>query len=275
MVGQLISSYRISVKRACSVCQQSRAGWYQRPNVKLLDLPLKKRMHEIASVRVRYGFWRIYVLIRRDGWQVNHKRLYRLYKEEGLNLRCRRPRRRKAAAHRSERPILTMPNQTWSMDFVADALFDGRRFRALTLVVNFSRECLGIVVDQSLKGEHVVSLLSEVVQQRGRPARIQTDNGPEFVSLALDRWAYDNGVTLDFSRPGKPTDNAFIESFNGSLRDECLDTSWFMSLDDARDKVETWRQDYNHFRPHSSIGDLPPALFASQFAVPNRADFPV
>ena len=139
MVGQLISSYRISVKRACSVCQQSRAGWYQRPNVKLLDLPLKKRMHEIASVRVRYGFWRIYVLIRRDGWQVNHKRLYRLYKEEGLNLRCRRPRRRKAAAHRSERPILTMPNQTWSMDFVADALFDGRRFRALTLVDNFSR----------------------------------------------------------------------------------------------------------------------------------------
>ena len=161
------------------------------------------------------------------------------------------------------------------MDFVADALFDGRRFRALTLVDNFSRECLGIVVDQSLKGEHVVNLLSEVVQQRGRPARIQTDNGPEFVSLALDRWAYDNGVTLDFSRPGKPTDNAFIESFNGSLRDECLDTSWFMSLDDARDKVETWRQDYNHFRPHSSIGDLPPALFASQFAVPNRADFPV
>ena len=161
------------------------------------------------------------------------------------------------------------------MDFVADALFDGRRFRGLTLVDNFSRECLGIVVDQSLRGEHVVSLLSEVVQQRGRPARIQTDNGPEFASLALDRWAYDNGVTLDFSRPGKPTDNAFIESFNGSLRDECLNTSWFMSLDDARDKIETWRQDYNHFRPHSSIGDLPPALFVRQFAIRNYADFPV
>ena len=116
-----------------------------------------------------------------------------------MNLRCRRPRRRKAAAHRSERPVLTMPNQTWSMDFVADALFDGRRFRALILVDNFSCECLGIVVDQSLRGEHVVSLLSEVVQQRGRPARIQTDNGPEFVSLAMDRWAYDNGATLDFS----------------------------------------------------------------------------
>ncbi len=264
MVGHLISSYRVSVKRACSVCQQSRGGWYQRAKEKPLDTPLKKRMHEIASTRVRYGFWRIYVLIRRDGWQVNHKRIYRLYREEGLNLRSKRPRRRRAAAHRTERPILTMPNQAWSMDFVADALFDGRKFRALTLVDNFSRECLGIMVDQSLKGDHVVALLNEVVRRRGRPVRIQADNGPEFVSLSLDRWAYENGVTLDFSRPGKPTDNAFIESFNGSLRDECLDTSWFMSLDDARNKIETWRQDYNHFRPHSSLGDIPPALFARQ-----------
>ena len=125
---------------------------------------------------MRYGFWRIYVLIRRDGWQVNHKRVYRLYKEEGLNLRCRRPRRRKAAAHRTERPILTMINQAWSMDFVADALFDGRKFRALALVDNFSRECLGILVDQSLKADHVVGLLSEVVRQRGQPIRIQADN---------------------------------------------------------------------------------------------------
>jgi putative transposase len=264
LVGHLISSYRISVKRACCVCQQSRAGWYQQAKEKLLDPPLKKRMHEIASTRVRYGFWRIFVLIRREGWRVNHKRVYRLYKEEGLNLRSKRPRRRKAAAHRTERPILTMPNQAWSMDFVADALFDGRRFLALTLVDNFSRECLGIQVDQNLKAEHVVGLLSEVVRQRGRPTRIQADNGPEFVSLALDRWAYENGITLDFSRPGKPTDNAFIESFNGSLRDECLNTSWFMSLPDARDKIESWRQDYNHFRPHSSLGDVAPALFMRQ-----------
>lgn len=232
----------------------------------MLDAPLKARMHEIASTHVRYGFWRIFILIRRDGWRVNHKRVYRLYKEEGLNLRSKRPHRRRAAAHRLERPTLTAPNQSWSMDFVSDALFDGRRFRALTLVDNFTRECLAIEAGQSLTGADVVAILQRVSMTREQlPQRIQADNGPEFVSLALDKWAYDNNVTLDFSRPGKPTDNPFIESFNGSLRDECLNTSWFMSLADACQKLESWRKDYNYFRPHSSLADTAPAVFAGQF----------
>jgi putative transposase len=226
-------------------------------------------MHEIASTRVRYGFWRIFVLISRDGWVVNYKRIYRLYKEEGLNLRTKRPRRRKAAAHRLDRPLLTGPNQSWSMDFVSDALFNGHKFRALTVVDNHTRECLAIEAASTLTGSDVVQALHRIAQRRGAlPVRIQADNGPEFISLALDKWAYEQGVTLDFSRPGKPTDNAFIESFNGSLRDECLNTNWFMSLSDARQKLENWRQDYNNFRPHSALGDTAPALFARQFLLP-------
>ena len=231
-----------------------------------MDEPLKARMREIASTRVRFGFWRIYVLMRREGWKVNHKRIYRLYKAEGLNLRTKRPRRRKAAANRMDRIELTAPNQSWSMDFVSDALFDGKKFRALTVVDNFTRECLAIEVGQSLTGEDVVRVLTKIREERGaHPIRTQADNGPEFISLALDKWAYESGVTLDFSRPGKPTDNPFIESFNGSFRDECLNTNWFMSLEDARKKIETWRQDYNHFRPHSSLDDAAPALFATKF----------
>lgn len=152
------------------------------------------------------------------------------------------------------------------MDFVSDALFNGRKFRALAVVDNHTRECLAIEVAQSLTGDDVVRVLTNIAKDRHQyPLRARADNGPEFISLALDKWAYENGVTLDFSRPGKPTDNPFIESFNGSLRDECLNTNWFMSLEDAQEKIETWRQDYNHFRPHSSLADMPPVLFAKQF----------
>lgn len=222
-------------------------------------------------MRIRYGMRRIYVLLRREGWKVNHKRVHRLYTLSGLNLRSKRPRRRKAAATRLERPQLTQPNQSWSMDFVSDALFDGRRFRGLTIVDNFTRECLAIEVDQHLRGEDVVATLDRLVLLRGSPKRVQTDNGPEFISLVLDRWAYEHQVTMDYSRPGKPTDNPFIESFNGSFRDECLNAHWFLSLNDAKEKIENWRMDYNHFRPHSSIGDTAPALFADQFRATQNA----
>jgi putative transposase len=151
------------------------------------------------------------------------------------------------------------------MDFVADNLFNGRRIRALTVVDNLSRECLAIQVDQSIKGQDVVTVMERLRLFKDRcPERIQVDNGSEFVSKEFDRWAYENGVTLDFSRPGKPTDNALIESFNGSFRDECLNTSWFLSVDDARKKIEAWRRDYNSFRPHTSLGDLTPDLFREQ-----------
>jgi putative transposase len=169
-----------------------------------------------------------------------------------------------------ERLQLNAPNQVWSMDFVSDALFNGKKFRALTVADNHTRECLAIEVGQSLTGDDVAMVLTEIAQGRELPSRIQADNGPEFISISLDKWAYDHGVTMDFSRPGKPTDNPFIESFNGSLRDECLNVHWFMSLEDARQKIETWRQDYNNFRPHSALSDTAPALFARQFtASPN------
>lgn len=217
-------------------------------------------------VRVRYGFWRVYTLLRREGWVVNHKRVYRLYKEEGLNLRSKRPRRSRAGAHRLPRVDAGRPHESWSMDFVADALFDGRRFRALTVVDNFSRKCLAIYADQSIKGADVTEIVSQISSLAGRtPDRIQVDNGSEFISKALDRWAYDNEVTLDFSRPGKPTDNPYIESFNGSFRDECLNLHWFLSLDDAREKIEAWRREYNSFRPHSSLDGLTPDEYTDQY----------
>lgn len=175
LVGHVMAAYRVSVRRACAVVKQWRPGWYYQPKEKG-DGPLLKRIEEIASVRVRYGFWRIFVLLRREGWQVNHKRVYRLYRQAGLNLRSKRPRRRKAAAHRLERSLLTAPNQSWSMDFVADALFDGRKLRALTVVDNFTRESLAIRVDQSLKSEDVVAVVDQLRRERGTPQRIQTDN---------------------------------------------------------------------------------------------------
>jgi len=208
---------------------------------------------------MRYGYLRITVLLKRQGWQVSHKKVYRIYCEEGLHLRSKRPRRRVAAAHRLERPELTGIDQCWSMDFVSDNLFNGGRIRALTVVDNYSRECMLIRVEHSIKGEDVVALLSHLQQGHDRcPGRIQVDNGSEFISKALDKWAYENKVTLDFSRPGKPTDNPYIESFNGSFRDECLNSHWFLSLEDAREKIEQWREEYNSFRPHSSLGNMTP-----------------
>ena len=163
------------------------------------------------------------------------------------------------------RPPVEYPNACWSMDFVCDSLFNGRRFRVLTIVDNYSRECLAIEAGQSIKGQDVVAVMERLVQERDVPERIQCDNGSEFISKALDKWAYENGVTMDFSRPGKPMDNAMIESFNGSFRDECLNVNWFLSIEDAKEKIELWRRDYNEFRPHSSLGDLTPQQFAEQF----------
>lgn len=222
-------------------------------------------MKEIAMIRVRYGFWRVFTLLRREGFKDNHKRVYRLYKQEGLNLRSKRHRRSRAGAHRMERHHVDNVNQCWSMDFVSDQLFDGKRFRALTIVDNYSRKCPAIEVGQSLKGIDVVNVMNRIKNLYDQvPARIQVDNGSEFISKDFDKWAYENNVTLDYSRPGKPTDNAFIESFNGSLRDECLNTNWFLSLQDARDKIELWRRDYNEFRPHSSLQGLTPDQVESE-----------
>jgi len=259
----LRQAYQISERRACTVVMLHRSTYRRKPKVKG-DTALRNRIKDIAKTRVRYGYKRIYVLLRREGWFVNHKRVHRIYKEEHLSLRIKRPRRRVSAAQRMERPQISKIDQCWSMDFVADQLFNGRRIRALTIVDNFSRECVGIEVAFSLKGEDVVLALDKINCLASRiPKRIQVDNGSEFISKALDKWAYENGVTLDFSRPGKPTDNALIESFNGSLRDECLNANWFLSMEDAKEKIEAWRCDYNDFRPHSSLDNLTPNKFAA------------
>jgi putative transposase len=259
--------YRVSERRGCKAMRFDRSTHRYQP-IRDEQVPLRKRMREIALVRVRYGYRRIHVLLRREGWAVNHKRVQRLYREEGLNLRNKRPRRHVTAARRLERQGPTSANEVWAMDFVSDALFDGKRFRALTVVDAYTRECLAIEVDQGLKGDAVVGVMERLAYQRGTPpAKIRVDNGPEFISRVLDHWAYQHKVVLDFSRPGKPTDNALVESFNGRLRDECLNTHWFLSLADARAKIEAWRRDYNECRPHTSLGHRTPAEFASSAGV--------
>ena len=219
-------------------------------------------MKELAATRVGYGYRRLHILLRREGWAVNHKRVYRLYREENLGLRTKTPRRRVSCRRRMDRPEATRINDCWAMDFMTDELFDGRRIRLLTIVDHFTRESLGIVVGQRLRGSDVADALNRIGFDRPWPKTIRVDNGPEFTSKILDQWAYASKVTLDFSRPGKPTDNAFIESFNGRIRAECLNENWFLSIDDARQKIEAWRQDYNNHRPHSALGNLAPGEFA-------------
>ncbi|MGI8855127.1 MAG: IS3 family transposase [Thermomicrobiales bacterium] len=188
--------------------------------------PLRQRIRELAAVRVRYGYRRIHILLRREGWKVNAKRVYRLYREEGLSLRLKRSKKRVSVPQVAPPPA-TRPNERWSIDFLKDSLADGRAFRVFTIVDNLSRASPVIVADFSIKGERVVAVLDRLKARVGLPKRLAADNGPEFISKTLDAWAYRNGVTLEFSPPGKPTDNAFVESFNGHFRAECLDQHWF------------------------------------------------
>jgi putative transposase len=238
------------------------ASTYRYTSTKRDESALKLRIKEITNTRVHYGYRRVHVLLRREGHRDNVKRVYRLYREEGLSLRLKRPRRNKAAKLRQPKQLAFAINEIWSMDFVADALFDGRKLRMLTVVDCYTRECLAIDVGQSLKGEDVVDSLNRICAQRGLPKTIKTDNGSEFISKAMDKWAYERGVEIDFSRPGKPTDNARVESFNGRLRQECLNTHWFLTLADAKAKIAAWRIDYNEARPHSALDWATPAEFA-------------
>ena len=178
-----------------------------------------------------------------------------------MNLR-NKSKRKKVSCIRLPREDVTFRNECWAMDFVSDSLYNGKRFRALTIIDIFTRECLKIYANRSVKGEDVANELERIATRRGYPKKIRVDNGPEFISKVLDAWAYNNEVKLDFSRPGKPTDNAFIESFNGSLRDECLNTNWFLSIEDVRCKLDIWQKDYNEYRPHSSLGNLTPTEYA-------------
>ena len=254
-------AYKVSERRACRVLKIWRLA--HRYVSKAKDQAfIIKRIREIATIRVRYGYRRVHILLRRDGWKINHKRVYRLYRQEGLQMRLKPPRRRVSVKVRKEPMLASKKNQFWSMDFVTDELFNGRRIRILTIVDNFTRESLCVSANFQYKGVNIAQALDRVIEERGRPEIIKVDNGPEFISKEVDLWAYTNKVKLDFSRPGKPTDNAFIESFNGRFRQECLNQHWFLSLEDAKCKLKSWREDYNKNRPHSSLGNQTPEEFA-------------
>ena len=215
----------------------------------------------MAAERKRFGSPRLHIMLKREKLVINHKRTERIYREEGLSLR-RKLRRKGAAGLRVIMPSPLRLNQRWSMDFVSDRIVTGRRFRALAIIDDFSRECPAIEVDTSLGGTRVVTVLEKLSETRGLPEVITMDNGPEFTGRAMDEWAYRRGVKLNFIRPGKPIENAYAESFNGRLRDECLNTNWFMNLKHARAVIEDWRRDYNEVRPHSSLNDKTPREYA-------------
>jgi putative transposase len=257
LVDHARAIWQVSIRRACRALPVNRSTYHYRSR-RAGQAHLITRIREIAATRVRYGYRRIHVLLRREGWRINPKRVYRLYREMGLQLRNKTPKRRVKAKLREDRQLATPPNETWAMDFVHDQLATGRKLRVLTIIDTFSRFSPAIEPRFNFRGPDVVEILEEVGRQVGFPKAIRVDQGTEFVSRDLDLWAYRRGVTLDFSRPGKPTDNAFIESFNGKFRAECLNAHWFMSLDDARRKCEAWRRDYNEERPHSAIGNKAP-----------------
>jgi putative transposase len=251
-----------SLRRACRVIGLSRATWgYQRQsdprNRVLLD-----RLQTHASARPRFGYRRLHILIAREGIRVNHKRLYRLYRAAGLQVRRRR-RKRLTRGERLPLPTPTRGGERWSMDFTLDTLADGRAFRTLNIVDDFTRECVAIEVDRSLPGLRVARVLDRLAAGVGLPQTIVVDNGPEFAGRTLDAWAYARGVSLRFIRPGKPIENAYVESFNGKFRDECLNEHWFVSLVDAKAVIEAWRLDYNTVRPHSSLAGRTPQQFAT------------
>jgi len=240
----------LSQRRACGLMGLYRATCRYRKR-RCEDERLRARLRELAEARRRFGYRRLQILLEREGWQVNHKRVYRLYVEEKLSLRRKRGRKRSLV--RQPLPAAVAANQMWSVDFMSDTLSSGRRFRTLNIVDDYTRECLAIEVDTSLGGMRVVRVLEELKRQRGLPRQIRSDNGPEFVSRAVDQWAYEQRLQWHTIQPGRPMENSYVESFNGRFRDECLNENWFSSLADAREKIEQWRQDYNEARPHSSL----------------------
>lgn len=263
LVAEVRQAYEVSERRACAVIGITRwSNRYQSRRDRQEELRL--RLRDLAASRVRYGYRRLTVLLKREGRAVNAKRIYRLYREEGLQVRTKK--RSKHAAHvRVPLSAATQPNQRWSMDFVSDQFVDQRWFRILTVIDQFTKEGLCTHADLQQNGRKVVEQLNRLVAVRGVPNSITVDNGGEFAGREMEAWAYEHGVKLDFIHPGKPAQNGFIESFNGRLRDECLNAEMFFDLQDARQKIESWRRDYNQNRPHSALDDRTPEEFARTF----------
>lgn len=257
----------LSERRACRLADLDRST-FQYPKQCGGDEHLRKRLRDLANERRRFGYRRLGILLQREGINANHKKIFRIYREEGLAVRRRRGRKR---ALGTRRPIIVpdQPNQRWSLDFVSDVLADGRRFRSLCVVDDFSREALAIVPDISLSGLRVARELDRIISYRGKPNMIVSDNGTELTSHAILKWAQDTNVDWHYIAPGKPMQNAFVESFNGRLRDECLNEHVFTTLTEARCLIEEWRIDYNTTRPHTSLEGLAPVEYAKRNR-PNR-----
>jgi putative transposase len=263
LAGWIHERFQVNVRRSCRLIGFSKSAWYQHSTARDQSA-LRLRIREIAYARPRFGYPRIRVMLRREGWTVNRKRVYRWYRMEGLQLRMRLRRRKHMCVHRGAVPLAMRRQERWSMDFVHDQLIDGRPIRMLTVVDQWSRESVLIEPAFSFSGRKVAEVLEWPVIRSGAPRSITVDHGPEFTSIALEEWAYRHGIKLDFIRPGKPTENSYIESFNGRLRDECLNVQQFVSMKDARANIEAWRIDYNRHRPHSSLGNLTPSEFAAK-----------
>jgi putative transposase len=263
VVGFLQESYELSQRRACEAIGflRSTCRYLRRRRD---DARLRQRIKELAEKRPRFGYRRLWLMLQRERFHVNPKRVHRVYREEGLQVRRRRRKRVSLVRHPLVAP--RRPNERWSIDFMRDTLGDAKAFRTFNVVDDLTRECLAIEVAKSIPGARVVRVLGCIAANRGYPERMVMDNGPELAGEALDEWAYRNGVELHFITPGRPVENAYIESFNGKFRDECLNEHWFSTLDDARQTIEEWRRDYNEERPHSALGGLPPREYAAQFA---------
>ena len=263
-VTHLRASYPVSDRRACRLVRLARSRWQHR-STRPSDAPLADALKAKAEQRPRWGYRRLAVLLRRDGWPVNLKRVLRVYRAAGLRLRKRR-RRKQVSTPRVPRPVHDGPNTQWTLDFITDALASGRQFRTLSVVDECTRECLALRPDVSLPSGKVAAVLDTVAAARGAPERIVLDNGPELIAKALDAWAYAAGVELKHTRPAKPVDNCYVESFHDKFRDECLNVHWFLDLADARDIIERWREDYNTVRPHQGLGNRTPAEYAALLA---------
>lgn len=267
--AHLETSYEVSQRRACSALGIDRSTVrYRRRRPE--DAPLRAKIREVASERRRFGYRRIHLMLRRQGVVMNQKKLRRLYAEERLQVR-RRGGRKRALGTRRPMAVPSALNQRWSLDFVADSFAEGRRFRILAVVDDFSRECLALVADTSIGGSRVIRELDVVIASRGRPATCVSDNGPELTSMAILRWTQETGIDWHYIAPGKPTQNAFVESFNGRLRDELLNETIFTSLPQARAVLDGWRTDYNTNRPHSGISNITPQEFADRFRLAQKA----
>ena len=261
-VAHLQGLLAISERRACRIIDADRTSVRYRSR-RGDDGALREKLRALAQERRRFGYRRLHILLRRDGVAINRKKTQRLYREEGLTVRRRKGRKRAVGA-RMPPPVLALPNQRWSLDFVHDQLATGRRFRVLNVVDDVTRECLRAVPDSSISGKRVVRELIELIAERGKPGMIVSDNGTELTSNAVLAWCDDAKVEWHYTAPGKPTQNAFVESFNGRMRDELLNETLFMSMAHAREKIAAWTDDYNTRRPHSSLGYATPAAFAAE-----------